>query len=660
MKQLTSLKYILSVLIYQCLFLVSFSQPPTYSTKNNKAIKLYQEAEKIVPVDQNKSVDLLKLAIEKDPNFIEAHAFLAELYAYSGNFEAAISAYHQTFLINPNFYQNNFFYCGKIELRLGRYQDAKNHFEQYLASRSVTHKMDDEANLYLKTCDFSLEMLQHPYPFNPLNIGPEINTVNDEYFPTITADDQMFLFTRKLDVAQGSSRTGLSYQEDFFYSPKVNGKWTTAKSIGNLINTPANEGAPSLSADGQYLFFVACQDMFDNYGHGRQGYGSCDIFVSKKVGDSWGKPHNIGAPVNSKAWETQPSFSSDGKTLYFVRGIINEEGQRHGDIYSAEILPNGKWDNPKRLSSKINTPFREESVYIHPDNQTLYFSSNGHIGMGGLDLFMSKRQADGEWGDPVNLGYPINTFNDENSLLVDSKGKLAYFASNRPGGIGGLDVYSFEIDKKFRPENLTYFKGKVYDSVTKKPLAASFELIDLETGAIAMKSESNQVNGEFLVCLPANKNYALNVSKPGYLFYSENFSLKETKDISKPYAMDVPLQPIDTGLTVQLKNIFFDTDKFDLKPESKVELQKLIAFLTANPTLKIELGGHTDNTGNKKLNETLSHNRAKAVYTYLVASEIVAERLSFKGYGDSKPVAANDTPENKQKNRRTEFKVMSK
>ncbi|MBL7892567.1 MAG: OmpA family protein, partial [Bacteroidia bacterium] len=260
----------------------------------------------------------------------------------------------------------------------------------------------------------------------------------------------------------------------------------------------------------------------------------------------------------------------------------------------------------------------------------------------------------------VNLGYPINTYNDENSLLVDSKGKLAYFASDRAGGIGGLDIYTFEIDKRFRPENLTYLKGKVYDSQTKRPLAASFELIDLETSNVVMQSESNQYSGEFLVCLPANKNYALNVSKSGYLFYSENFSLKETKDISKPFFMDVPLQPIDTGLTVQLKNIFFETNKFDLKDESKAELQKLVAFLNMNRTMKIELGGHTDNTGDKKLNATLSHNRAKSVYEYLVANGIPAERLSYKGYGDSKPVAPNDTPENKQKNRRTEFKVMAK
>ena len=620
---------------------------------------MYEEAQKFAATDQQKSIDILAAAIEKDNSFIEAHAFLAELYAYSGKFEKAIEEYNITFGINPNFYQNNYFYCGKIELRLGRYKEAKEHFEKYTSARSVSHKMDGDARLYLKSCEFAIESMQHPLPFNLINMGPEINTTDDEYFPTITADDQTFLFTRRITLPKSPNPNALPFQEDFFYSNKQNGKWTTAQSIGNNINTLANEGAPSLSADGQYLFYVACEDM-NGYGPERQGYGSCDIFVTRKNGDKWGKPRNVGAPVNSKAWETQPSFSSDGKTLYFVRGIVNEEGQRHGDIYMASVKEDGKWGNPVRLGNMINTPFDEESVYIHPDNQTLYFASNGHVGMGGLDLYMSKRQADGSWGDAVNLGYPINTFNDENSLLVDSKGKLAYFASSREGGIGGLDIYTFEIDAKFRPENLTYFKGKVYDSKTKKPLAAQFELIDLETSATVMQSESNQLNGEFLVCLPANKNYALNVSRPGYLFFSENFAMKEAKDITKPFVMDVPLQSIDTGVIVQLKNIFFETDKFDLKPESKAELQKLIAFLNMNKTMRIELSGHTDNTGIKKANVLLSNNRAKSVYEYLVTNGIVADRLTYKGYGDSKPVAPNDTPEHKQMNRRTEFKVLAK
>jgi outer membrane protein OmpA-like peptidoglycan-associated protein len=267
----------------------------------------------------------------------------------------------------------------------------------------------------------------------------------------------------------------------------------------------------------------------------------------------------------------------------------------------------------------------------------------------------------GEWGKPVNLGYPLNTFSDDNSLLVYPNGKLAYFANNSAGGKGGLDIYQFDLPDDVKPEKITYVKGKVYDAKTKGPLEASFELIDLETQQLVTRSYS-QKNGEFFVTLTANKNYAVNVSREGYLFYSDNFFLKEkATDFNKPYQLDIPLEPIDTGNVVELKNVFFDVNKWDLKPESKVELDKLVSFLTKNPKLKIEISGHTDNSGDRKLNITLSSNRAKSVYDYLInTGKIVATRLSYKGYADLKPKVANDTPENKAKNRRTEFKVTGK
>ncbi|HVA99215.1 MAG TPA: OmpA family protein, partial [Bacteroidia bacterium] len=273
-----------------------------------------------------------------------------------------------------------------------------------------------------------------------------------------------------------------------------------------------------------------------------------------------------------------------------------------------------------------------------------------------LDLFMSRRLPNGRWGIPVNLGYPINTYKDENSILVDPDGHLAYFASDRAGGFGNLDLYSFDLPEVDQPNKITYVKGKVYDSKTHNPLDADFELIDLATAKTVVESQSNVGDGSFLVCLPLNKDYALQVSRKGYLFYSENFSLKNI-DVSKPYSLDIPLQPIDTGAVVQLKNVFFETNKYDLKDESRVELGKLIAFLNANPTLKIQLSGHTDNVGKPKDNMILSNNRAKAVYDYLIQHGIAENRLTYRGYGDTKPITTNDTPENRARNRRTEFKV---
>jgi outer membrane protein OmpA-like peptidoglycan-associated protein len=280
--------------------------------------------------------------------------------------------------------------------------------------------------------------------------------------------------------------------------------------------------------------------------------------------------------------------------------------------------------------------------------------------MGGLDIYLSRRQPDGTWGPAVNLGYPINTCKDESSLMVSPDGKKAYFDSNKKGGYGGDDLYSFDLPADIAPQKLTFVKGKVTDAKTKQAIQSTINIIDLETQKPITKSYSD-ASGNFLAVLPAQRNYLMNVNKDGYLFYSDNFSLQNIEaDYEKPFLVDIALQPIDTGVAIQLKNIFFDVDKFDLKPESKTELDKLVNFLTKNKTIKIEISGHTDSDGNKKANQLLSQNRAKAVYDYAVNAGIVAARLSYKGYGDAKPLVPNTTPENKAKNRRTEIKITGK
>jgi outer membrane protein OmpA-like peptidoglycan-associated protein len=383
------------------------------------------------------------------------------------------------------------------------------------------------------------------------------------------------------------------------------------------------------------------------------------LFYSEKIGENWTKPDNLGAPVNSKNWESQPCFSSDGKTLYFIRGMINDKSKRSAqdqDIYKTEITPKG-WSVPVKLGPNVNTAGREESVQIHPDGQTLYFSSNGHAGMGDLDIYVSRMQADGEWGKAINLGYPINTYGEENSILVSAKGNIALFASDRPGGFGSLDLYSFDLPKNMQPINTTYMKGHVYDSLTRKPLAGSFKLIDLSTQSVYKSAVANSGNGEFIVALPKNKDFALLCEHEGYFFFSKNYSLDKLTATTDGYHVNVPMLPFGDGYTFVLENVFFDVNKYDLKPESVAELEKLKEILTKNPTLKIELGGHTDSDGDDKSNQVLSENRAKAVVTWLIQNGIDKTRLSYKGYGETKPIVANDTAENKAKNRRTEVKI---
>ncbi len=652
-------RFIIFYLIVSFTNFFAQSYPPgMYSSSNKKAIKYFEESKKMFQYHKDEEAEkLIKKAIEEDGQFIEALSAYADFMMGKNKIKEAIPLYEKAIQVNPKLFIDNNFYLGGAYLYEGMYDKAVVCFEKITKAERINPNLKDEAAKQLINAKFGADAIKHPQPFNPVNVGAGINTANYEYFPAITADGNTFMFTRNLRESENPEAAG---QEDFYISKKVNGVWQTALPVTS-VNTLGNEGAPSLSADGEIMFFASCMEMTGDYGsQDRKGYGSCDIFYAQKISGKWTKPRNAGPVINTKNWETQPSFSSDGKTLYFIRGVVTREGIKNPDIFSSTIGEDGKFTEPVRLPNQINTEEEEESVFIHPDNQTLYFSSRGRPGMGGLDIYMSKKQADGSWGEAVNLGYPINTARDENSLLVDANGKLAYFASEREGGFGGLDIYQFELPENRRPEKITYVKGLTFNAKTKLPVDAFFELIDLETQQSVTNAYSNSA-GEFLVTLTSNHNYLVNVSKPGYLFYSDNFSLKDkVADYNKPYQLQIPLQPIDTG-TIELKNIFFDVNKWDLKAESKAELQKIISFLKANPTLKIEFSGHTDNSGDKAFNKTLSNNRAKAIYDYVIEKGgIPASNLSYKGYGDTKPKAPNDTPENKAKNRRTELKVLSK
>ncbi|CAN5918717.1 OmpA family protein [soil metagenome] len=659
------MKRIILLLSIICLTISCKAQPPsTLSTRSKKAEKAYNMAMDYAQIyDFPNAYKQLTIAKKEDPAFVEAYTLEANLLMSESKWALAVDQFKQAFAINPGFFPSSYYDCAQAELKLGRYADAKKDFQTYIDTHrpGASPTTIASAQQGLADCNFALNALQHPVPFNPVNMGESINTAGCEYFPNVTADDATFLFTRNTQVRDQATGVMVPTQEDFYISYKdENGKWSVAQNLGLPINTPNdNEGAPSLSADGRFLFFAACAG-YDGYANGKVGFGACDIFFSQKVNGVWSNPKNVGAPVNTVSWDSQPSFSSDGKTLYFVSH--RKGGFGLSDIWMAVLGDDGKWGPAINLGSEINTPGTEEAVYIHPDNQTLYFASDGLTGMGGLDLFVCRRDTvTGKWGKPVNLGYPINTEGDESGMIVNGAGKVAYFSSDRKGTLGCDDIYMFSLPKEFQPVPVTYMKGKTFNKKTLRPVGnASFELINLSTGKTVITSFSDAVTGEFLVCLPVNENYALNVNAAGYTFYSENFELKKVTDAGKPFRIDVPLQPIvvDSGSN-ELKNVFFETGKYDLKPESKVELNKMVQWMKANPLVKIELSGHTDNVGDKKSNLLLSANRAKSVYDYLVASGVDASRLTYKGYGDTKPKVANDTPEHRQMNRRTEWMITS-
>jgi outer membrane protein OmpA-like peptidoglycan-associated protein len=630
--------FFLSVLLVLSASFIYAQQRP-YSTTDKQAIKYFALANQSLD-DRlyDEAIDNLQKALNEDAKFIEAHMLLADVLRGRWRYKEAADQYKQVINLDAEFNRGVYYKLGDCEVHTGDYADAKVRLEKYLTYDNLSDQNIFVAKKLVNDCIFSLDAIQHPVQFKPLNLGPEINTADDEYMPAITADENTLIFTRKI-----------SNNEDFYQSVKTNGKWQTATYLSDQINTPQyNEGAQSISQDGKVLFFTGCNRP--------DGLGRCDIYISQKKGDDWGKPFDISPPVNTSGWESQPSISADGRTLYFVS---NRKGGYGGyDIWKSTLSEKG-WSEPENLGPNVNTAMDEQSPFIHPDDSTLYFCSNGWPGLGGMDLFMSRLGKDGKWQKPVNLGYPINSNGDENGLSLTANGTYAFFASNKLNGAGGFDIYTFELPSELRPHQVTYVKGIVEDAVTKQPLEAAVEILDLQKNTPVYQDYSSAEQGDFLATITTGKDYGLNISRDGYLFYSANFSLVGHEN-KNPFNLLALLQPIEIGNKVILNNIFFDTNKFDIKDESNPEMQKLVDFLNLNKGVKIEISGHTDNVGSDQANQVLSENRAKSVYQYLIANGIQADRLTYKGYGETQPIAPNDTDEGRSKNRRTEFKIMAK
>ncbi len=612
----------------------------------DKAVQQYQKGE----IEQ--ALNLVGKAIRADSSFIEAYILMAEISMDTGRDSLAILALEYAVAINPGFYPTNLYHLGNLYIGQERYERALLVLNRYKTLPDQSENLLQAIERSIATCHFAIHAMKNPVMFNPANLGEGINSSLDEFHPSLTVDEKQLLFTRA-DIEKDNPD---GIDENLYISQFRDYVWKPARKLGSVINTRFNEGAAAISPDGQMIVFTMCEIM-GSYGHGRNGYGSCDLYITFRNGGSWTVPVNLGSTVNTSSWESQPAFDADGKTLYFIRSVRSGRMAGNSDIFITTMGAEGKWSPLRPLPVNINTPGRELSVFVHPDGQTLFFSSDGHPGMGGLDIFISRKTPEGEWGDPVNLGYPVNTSKDEAGFVIGASGKTGYFFSDRESGYGGHDIWSFELDPSLRPYPVTYLKGIVFDAETTKPLTARFELINLKSGETVASSFSDPITGEFLLGLPSGQAWALNVNQNEYLFYSDHFEMPENATALKPYEKDIPLQPIRKGETVVLKNIFFDHDQYTFKPESMVELKRLASLLKENPTMKIEIGGHTDNTGTRKYNETLSENRAKAVLDFLYTQGISPARLSCKGYADLVPIADNKTEEGRAQNRRTEFKI---
>ena len=619
----------------------SFAQHYDPSRISTKAQKMYNDGiTKAQDGNYNEAISFFQQAIYLEPNYVDALLSLAGVYGQMRNNEPAVE-YYQKAIEKDTAYTKVYKLPYSINLAgIGQFEKALVAVSEYLDNPKLGES-SRKAGEYRQKCyefalDFEKKNTEKNYVFAPKNLGDKINSAESEYFPSLTIDGKEFFFTRRVR----------GFDEDFFSAKRNDSDWNKAGPLGGNVNTDLNEGAQMISQDGQWLVFAGCNRP--------DGWGSCDIYISILTPQGWSEAMNLGGKVNTDQWDSQPSLSPDKRDLYFTSRRFG--GYGGSDLYVSHLLPSGQWSEPENLGPEINTKADEASPFIHADNQTLFFTSNGLQGYGDDDLFFSRKGPKGDWSVPQNLGYPINSIHKEGTLFIAADAKTAYYASDRSDSKGGLDIYSFVLREAMRPFKTLWVKGKVFDKKTTKGLPSAVELIDMNTNQLISKVQTDE-QGNYLITLPVGKNYAFNVNRKNYLFYSDNFFLSQTTADSI-YEKNIPLQPIEIDASIVLKNIFFDINKFDLKSESEAELDKLVQLLNDNPTLKIQINGHTDSDGKAADNLRLSENRAKSVIDYLNSKNIVATRLSSKGHGATSPLADNTTEEGKALNRRTEMKVI--
>lgn len=605
-----------------------------------KAVKLYEKA-----LDQLKdgaiteAIPLLMESISEDTGFVDAYLSLGGALGQLKRYDQAVKLYEKArskdsayFLIYNLPYSINLAGLGKFDEAL----KAVNAFETYpkLNDRSI------KSAQYRKQCyafaiSYALEHADTKYDFLPVNLGDSVNTIHSEYYPSVTVTDSLLVYTRKYPRGR----------EDFIES-RINksqfGQW---KMIEGDINMETSKGALSVSQDGEWMVFAGELST--------QGHRSFDIYISYLTPEGWSEPQNMGPNINTDFYESGPTLSPDKRALYFIS--TQPGGYGGSDLYVSYRQANGKWGASINMGPDINSAGDEQAPFIHADNQTLYYTSNGLPGYGGSDLFILRKGMNGEWGKPENLGYPINTIENEGSLAVSSDGLTAYYASDRSDSRGGLDLYQFNLRSDIRPYRTLYVKGKVMDKKTHKPLPSSVELIDNTSNTALMKLQTDEI-GEYFITLPTGKDYTFSVNRKGYLFYSELYALSR-QEADSIYRKDIYLQPVELNAVSTFNNIRFATNACQLPSSAYIELDKLLQVLSENPSLQLEISGHTDNTGNAENNQKLSDNRAKAIVDYLVGKGIGTQRLSYKGYGAAKPVADNRTEAGRSQNRRTTFTI---
>ncbi|XOV93870.1 MAG: OmpA family protein [Bacteroidota bacterium] len=621
-------------LLYLFLIVFTFN---TLLAQSKKSKKLYEKSEEALR-ERNfgGAVDILKKIIKTDPTWGEPYLRLATTYSVLQEKDSTLAYFERYTQITPfsKVNPNLWITIANMNFQKGNYEKA----HEALDNANSESKQSPQARHLAANIEFSLEAIQDPKVILLERLPDEINRLRMQYFPVLTVDNNVLIFT-----AQGDNS-----DEELLISYKVNGNWSRPESISPNINSPSNEGACTISADGRTLIFTSC--------NGRQGMGSCDLYISQREGNAWSNPKNMGPVVNSVGWESQPALSADGKTLYFASSRPGGLGAR--DIWVTKYNGIG-WSEPQNLGSNINTSEDDITPFIHVNGQSLFFSSKGREGLGGYDIYLSNKEENG-WSKPINLGYPINSFNDEVGIFITADGQTAYFSKEiiENSRVVKGELMMFQIKNDTLVKNTSsYVTGRVLNEDTQQPLQADFSMEDLNQSGTIYEVSSDSVTGRYFLVLTQGHEYGVFVSKDNYLFEDLTFK-SSSSSFLKPDTVDIYLRPIKEGVSMILENVYFEFNEYALDSKSTAELDQIYRYLLKNSKLNVRIEGYTDNIGTESYNLDLSTKRAKSVYNYLLNKGIDRKRLTFEGYGSIKPIDSNESEEGRERNRRIEFRII--
>jgi outer membrane protein OmpA-like peptidoglycan-associated protein/tetratricopeptide (TPR) repeat protein len=601
--------------------------------KKNDDIKIYEKA--VAAFEQKNfasSISLLETLLKKNERNAEATLFLYQVYAEAKQYQKSINTFEKLLQIDSTIFLPYIVKYASQYMVLGNYTKAASIVESY--KNTLPSYLKTKAFELLSICSYA-QMHPTQSEIKVTNLGDSVNTADAEYFPSITVQDSLFLFMRRINFKR----------EDFYSSTLIKNKFSKASALSDDLNMEEKKGSMSLTQDLNTLYYAA--------DYNEKGYGRYDIYKVTKTKKGWSEPKNVGKNINSDYWDSAPSIAPDGQALYFCS---NRTGGYGGiDIYVAYKNEKGFWEEAVNMGPTINTAADEQAPFIHADNKTLYFSSNGWPGFGGSDLFVIRKKIDGNWSSPMNLGYPINTFDNEGSIAVAGNGFEGYIASDRADSRGSLDIYKVILALNTRPNKTFYVNGFIADAVTKKPIAGEVVLINTneETNTMQIKVDSN---GNFILGLPYLDSIGIRVNSEGHEFASTILSLENINSLSGS-TLNFYLAPIVKSFTKNFNNIFFEINNAKLNKKSFVELDALTTYLQSAPTALILIEGHTDNRGDSVQNQLLSLKRANTIATYLMSKGIESNRIKTIGLGGSQPISDNATEEGRIKNRRSSFTI---